>query len=43
MATASRACVLTARDTWPALKSHGDLAVLVEGDERLFNQYGMII
>ena len=36
MATASRACVLTARDTWLAFKSRGDLALPVERDERLF-------
>ncbi len=43
MATASRACVLTDRGTWLAFKNRGDLAVLVEGDERLFNQYGVIV
>jgi len=43
MATASRAYVLADRGTWLAFRNRGDLAVLVEGDKRLFNQYGVIV
>jgi tungstate transport system substrate-binding protein len=35
--------VLTDRGTWLSFKNHGDLAILVEGDRRLFNQYGVIL
>jgi tungstate transport system substrate-binding protein len=38
----SNAYVLTDRGTWLHFKNRGDLAVLVEGDQRLFNQYGVI-
>jgi tungstate transport system substrate-binding protein len=34
--------VLTDRGTWLSFKNRGDLAVLVEGDKRLFNQYGVM-
>jgi pyruvate ferredoxin oxidoreductase gamma subunit len=34
--------VLTDRATWLSFKNRGDLAVLVEGDKRLFNQYGVM-
>jgi len=34
--------VLTDRGTWLNFKNRGDLTVLVEGDQRLFNQYGVI-
>jgi tungstate transport system substrate-binding protein len=37
------AYVLADRGTWLAFKNRGALAVLVEGDERLFNQYGVIV
>jgi len=43
MAAASGAYVLADRGTWLAFKNRGDLAVLVEGDKRLFNQYGVIV
>ncbi len=43
MASASNAYVLSDRGTWLAFKNRGDLAVLVEGDRRLFNQYGVIL
>ena len=36
------AYVLTDRGTWLNFKNRGDLTVLVEGDQRLFNQYGVI-
>jgi tungstate transport system substrate-binding protein len=38
----SNAYVLTDRGTWLAFRNRGDLAVLVEGDTRLFNQYGVM-
>jgi tungstate transport system substrate-binding protein len=43
IAAASGAYVLADRGTWLAFKNRGDLAVLVEGDKRLFNQYGVIV
>ncbi|TXH37287.1 MAG: extracellular solute-binding protein [Rhodospirillaceae bacterium] len=43
MASASNAYVLSDRGTWLAFKNRGDLAVLVEGDKRLFNQYGVML
>ena len=42
-ASASEAYVLTDRGTWLSFKNRGDLAVLVEGDKALFNQYGVIL
>jgi tungstate transport system substrate-binding protein len=41
-ASASDAYVLADRGTWLSFKNRGDLAVLVEGDKRLFNQYGVM-
>jgi tungstate transport system substrate-binding protein len=35
--------ILTDRGTWISFKNRGDLAILVEGDKRLFNQYGVIL
>jgi tungstate transport system substrate-binding protein len=43
MASASNAHVLSDRGTWLAFKNRGDLAVLVEGDQRLRNQYGVML
>jgi tungstate transport system substrate-binding protein len=43
MGSASNAYVLTDRGTWLSFKNRGDLAVLVEGDKRLFNQYGVMV
>lgn len=37
------AYVMTDRATWIAFKNKGDFKVLVEGDEALFNQYGIIL
>lgn len=37
------AYALTDRATWLAHRNRGTLAVLVEGDERLFNPYGVIL
>ena len=35
--------ILADRATWLAFKNRGDLAILVEGDKRLFNQYGVML
>ena len=35
--------MLVDRGTWLSFKNRGDLVVLVEGDTRLFNQYGVIV
>ena len=43
MAAGSNAYVMADRGTWLNFKNRGDLAVLVEGDKRLFNQYGVIL
>ena len=37
------AYVLTDRGTWLNFKNRGDLKVLVEGDAKLFNQYGVMV
>lgn len=42
-ASAMNAYVLADRGTWLAFKNRGELAVLVEGDQRLFNQYGVML
>jgi len=42
-ASAMNAYVLTDRGTWLSFKNRGDLVVLVEGDEKLFNQYGVML
>jgi tungstate transport system substrate-binding protein len=42
-ASAQNAYLLTDRGTWLSFKNRGDLAVLVEGDQRLFNQYGVML
>jgi tungstate transport system substrate-binding protein len=43
IASSSGAYVLADRGTWLNFKNRGDLAVLVEGDNRLFNQYGVML
>ena len=43
IASSSGAYLLADRGTWLNFKNRGDLAVLVEGDKRLFNQYGVIV
>lgn len=40
--SSTNAYVLTDRGTWLNFKNRGDLVILVEGDTRLFNQYGVI-
>jgi tungstate transport system substrate-binding protein len=42
-AAAMSAYILADRGTWLAFKNRGDLVVLVEGDKRLFNQYGVML
>jgi tungstate transport system substrate-binding protein len=42
-ASASNAYVLSDRGTWISFKNKGDLVIAVEGDKRLFNQYGVML
>jgi tungstate transport system substrate-binding protein len=42
-AGAGNAYVLSDRGTWIHFKNKGDLQVLVEGDKRMFNQYGVML
>ena len=42
-ASAMNAYAFTDRATWLNFRNRGDLAILVEGDERLFNQYGVML
>lgn len=42
-AGAMGAYVLSDRGTWISFKNKGDLAIAVEGDRKLFNQYGIIL
>ena len=42
-ASASNAYTLADRGTWLSFKNRGDLAITVEGDNKLFNQYGVIL
>ena len=43
IAASQGAYVLTDRGTWLNFKNRADLAILVEGDRRLFNQYGVMV
>jgi tungstate transport system substrate-binding protein len=43
MASADNAYVLSDRGTWLSFRNRGDLAILSEGDRRLFNQYGVML
>jgi tungstate transport system substrate-binding protein len=43
MASAVNAYVLSDRGTWLSFKNRGELGLLVEGDKRLFNQYGVML
>ena len=43
IASGLEAYALTDRGTWLSFKNRGKLAMLVEGDSRLFNQYGVIL
>jgi tungstate transport system substrate-binding protein len=43
MAAASHSYVISDRGTWLSFKNRGDLAIAIEGDKRLFNQYGVML
>ena len=43
IAASSGAYVLADRGTWLNFKNRDDLVILVEGDQRLFNQYGVMV
>jgi tungstate transport system substrate-binding protein len=43
IAASSGAYVLTDRGTWLNFKNRADLDILVQGDRRLFNQYGVML
>ncbi len=42
-AAAMNAYLLADRGTWLAFKNRQELQILVEGDKRLFNQYGVML
>jgi tungstate transport system substrate-binding protein len=42
-ASASNAYVLADRGTWIAFKNRGELDIVIQGDKRLFNQYGVML
>lgn len=42
-AAAQNAYILTDRGTWLSFRNRQDLKILVEGDTRLFNQYGVML
>jgi tungstate transport system substrate-binding protein len=42
-AQAMNAYILSDRGTWISFKNRGDLVISVEGDKRLFNQYGVML
>ena len=42
-AAAMNAYILSDRGTWLSFKNRADLAIVVEGDKRLFNQYGIML
>lgn len=43
MASSTNGYVLADRGTWLSFRNRGDLVILVEGDRRLFNQYGVMV
>ena len=43
IAASTGAYVLADRGTWLSFKNRADLQILVQGDTRLFNQYGVIV
>ena len=43
MASSANAYLISDRGTWLAFKNRGELAILTEGDKRLFNQYGVML
>jgi tungstate transport system substrate-binding protein len=42
-ASGMNAYILSDRATWLTFKNRGDLAILVQGDPKLFNQYGVML
>jgi tungstate transport system substrate-binding protein len=42
-ASSMNAYILSDRGTWLSFKNRGDLTIVVEGDKRLFNQYGVML
>jgi tungstate transport system substrate-binding protein len=42
-AAGMNAYILADRGTWLSFKNRADLAIVVEGDKRLFNQYGIML
>ena len=42
-ASSMNAYLLADRGTWLSFKNRGDLVIVVEGDQRLFNQYGVML
>jgi tungstate transport system substrate-binding protein len=42
-ASGMNAYALTDRGTWLSFKNRGELEIVVEGDQRLFNQYGVML
>jgi tungstate transport system substrate-binding protein len=43
IASSANAYAITDRGTWLNFRNRGELKVLVEGDRRLFNQYGVMV
>jgi tungstate transport system substrate-binding protein len=43
IASSANAYLISDRGTWLAFKNRGELAILTEGDRRLFNQYGVML
>ena len=43
MASSLNGYVLADRGTWLSFKNRGELAIVVEGDKSLFNQYGVMV
>ncbi len=43
MASAQNGYVLSDRATWLNFRNRGELDIVVEGDRRLFNQYGVML
>src|ERR1700682_927254 len=42
-ASAMNGYVLSDRGTWISFKNRGDLEIVIEGEQRLFNQYGVML
>ncbi len=42
-ASSMNAYILSDRGTWLSFKNRGELTIVVEGDKRLFNQYGVML